>query len=73
VESGGTLAYGVDFPDLWRLAATYVDRILKGTPPAMLPVQQPTRFELVVNVKSARALGLAMPRTLIERADRVLQ
>ena len=73
VESGGTLAYGVDFPDLWRLAATYVDRILKGTPPAMLPVQQPTRFELVVNVKSARALGLAMPRTLIEPADRVLQ
>jgi putative ABC transport system substrate-binding protein len=72
-ESGGTLAYGVDFPELWRQAAGYVDNILKGVPPASLPVQQPTRFNLVVNMKSARAIGLAMPRTLVERADAVLQ
>jgi putative ABC transport system substrate-binding protein len=73
VESGGTLAYGVDFPDLWRQAAGYVDKILRGARPASLPVQQPTRFDLVVNMRSARAIGIAMPRALIERADAVLQ
>jgi putative ABC transport system substrate-binding protein len=72
-ESGGTLAYGVDFPELWHLAAGYVDRILKGAAPASLPVQQPTRFELVVNAKGARTLGLAIPRSVVERADRLLQ
>ena len=73
VESGGLMSYGPDFRDLFRRSATYVDRILKGAKPGDLPVQQPTKFELVINLKAAKALALTIPPAVLQRADRVVQ
>jgi putative ABC transport system substrate-binding protein len=73
VEAGGLISYGPDFLDLWRRAADYADKILRGTKPADIPVEQPTKFALAVNLTTAKALGLAIPGTLLARANEVIE
>jgi putative ABC transport system substrate-binding protein len=67
------MSYGIDVPDLYQRAASYIDRIFHGTKPSDLPVQQPTKFELVINLKTAKSLGITVPATLLTRADEVIE